>query len=67
MTHYVLGVQVEDAGCKKLRIVPHLGDLDFAKGTFPTPYGVVTISHRKEADGRVHTEIDAPKGVKIVK
>lgn len=67
MTHYVLGVTVEEAGCKKLRIEPHLGDLEYAKGTYPTPYGVVTISHTKLADGTVQTEIDAPAGVEIVK
>ena len=67
MTHYVLGVTVEEAGCKKLRIEPHLEDLEYAKGTYPTPYGVVTISHTKLADGTVQTEVDAPEGVEIVK
>ena len=66
MTHYVLGVTVEEAGCKKLRIEPHLGDLEYAKGTYPTPYGVVTISHTKQADGTVKSEIQAPVGVEII-
>ena len=67
MTHYMLGVTVEEPGCRKLRIEPHLGDLEYAKGTYPTPYGVVTISHTKLADGTVKTEVDAPAGVEIVR
>ena len=66
MTHYVLGVQVEEPGCRKIRIEPHLGDLSYAKGTYPTPLGVVRISHVKMEDGSVHTEVSAPKGVEIV-
>ena len=27
MTHYILGIRIEEAGCKKLRIDPQLGDL----------------------------------------
>jgi len=34
---------------------------------FPTPYGVVQISHKKAADGKVKTNVKAPKGVKIIK
>ncbi|MBQ4046952.1 MAG: alpha-L-rhamnosidase [Clostridia bacterium] len=66
MTHYVLGIQVAEPGCGKIRIAPHLGDLTYAKGTFPTPYGVLSVSHVKNADGTVTTEIDAPEGVEIV-
>jgi hypothetical protein len=67
MSRYILGVQVEEPGCRKLRIEPHLGDLDFAKGTYPTPYGVVTVSHRKLKDGTIHTEVTAPDGVEILR
>lgn len=65
MTEYVLGVQVVEPGCRRLRIEPHLGDLQWAEGTFPTPEGVVTIRHEKNADGSVKSRIKAPKGVKI--
>lgn len=66
LTHYVLGVHVEEPGCRKIRIEPHLCDLTYAKGTYPTPLGTVSISHVKQADGSVHTEVKAPKGVEIV-
>jgi hypothetical protein len=66
LSEYVLGVKVVEAGCKVLSIEPHLGDLEWVEGTFPTPYGVVQISHKKGADGKVKTTVKAPKEVKTL-
>ncbi len=66
MTQYVLGIRIEEKGCKKIRIAPELGDLSYAKGTFPTPYGVLTVSHTKNTDGTIHTEVTAPKEIEIL-
>ncbi|MDR0902967.1 MAG: hypothetical protein LBM92_09400 [Opitutaceae bacterium] len=63
---HVLGVQVVEPGCKTLKIEPHLGDLEWVEGTFPTPLGVVSISHKKGADGKIKTEVRAPAGVRII-
>jgi alpha-L-rhamnosidase len=65
MTHYILGVKVEEPGCRKLTIEPHLGDLSYANGTYPTPHGVVTIRNTKDSDENVTTEVTAPKGVEV--
>ncbi|MDR2119469.1 MAG: alpha-L-rhamnosidase [Tannerella sp.] len=67
LSEHVLGVQVVDAGCRTLRIDPHPEDLQWVKGTFPTPYGVVEISHRKDASGKIISDVKAPRGVKIIK
>lgn len=67
LTRHVLGVDIAEAGCKTLRVTPHLGDLQWAEGTFPTPCGVVTIRHDKQADESVTSVIDAPPGVEIVR
>lgn len=67
LSAHVLGVKVLEPGCKKVAIEPHLGNLKWAKGTFPTPYGVITIYHKVGANGKVISEVHAPKGVKIVK
>lgn len=67
LTAHVLGVQVMEPGCKVLKIEPHLGDLKFVEGTFPTPYGVVKIKHTKMANGKINSKITAPKEVKIIK
>jgi hypothetical protein len=66
LSRHVLGVQVVEPGCRKIRIEPHLGDLQWVEGTFPTPYGVVYIKHVKETNGRVKTEVKVPKGVRVV-
>ena len=67
LSAHVLGVEIVEAGCKVLKIEPHLGSLEWAEGTFPTPYGDVKISHRKNTQGKVITRVDAPKGVRILR
>jgi alpha-L-rhamnosidase len=67
LTEHVLGISVVDAGCKTLKIVPHLGDLQWAEGTFPTPAGVLWVRHEKQSDGSIKTVYKAPKGIKILK
>ncbi len=66
LTEYVLGVDIMEAGCKKIRIKPNLGYLSYAKGSIATPYGKVLISHEKNADGTISTHVDAPKGIEII-
>lgn len=66
LSEYVLGVEVVEPGCRVVRITPHLGDLEWVEGTFPTPYGVISIRHEKGADGQVKSQIDAPSEVKII-
>lgn len=67
LTEYVLGVQVMEPGCRVLRIVPHLADLDWVEGTFPTPKGIVKIRHEKQPDGSISSKIEAPEGIVINK
>lgn len=67
LTEHVLGVSVEEAGCKTIRIQPNLGDLQWVEGTYPTPMGVVKIRHEKQANGKIKSTIDAPKGVKVLR
>lgn len=66
LSEYVLGVQVVEPGCRTVRIAPHLGDLEWVEGTFPTPYGVITIRHEIGAGGQVKSRINAPAEVKII-
>ena len=67
LIRHTLGVEVVEAACKVVKITPHLGDLEWAKGSFPTPYGDITISHTRKADGSIKSEIKAPRGVKIIR
>lgn len=66
LVEHVLGVTVEAPGCKVLRVAPHLDGLKWVKGKFPTPYGVVSIDHKRLSDGTVETKIDSPNGVKVI-
>ena len=66
LTEYVLGIQVVAPGCKKIRVVPHLGDLQWVEGSFPTPYGVLKVRHEKTANGKIKSDVQAPDGVEIV-
>lgn len=67
LSRHVLGVQVLEPGCRKVKIEPHLGDLEWVEGSFPTPLGVITIKHTRGADGKVLSEIQAPEGIEIIK
>ena len=67
LSNHVLGVEILEPGCKKVRISPHLGNLQWAKGTYPTPYGQIKVHHQKQADGTVKSSIEVPKGVKVAK
>jgi len=66
LSQYTLGVNVVEPGCKTIRLEPHLGDLQWVKGTFPTPFVVLKIEHKKDANGKVVTTYTAPKGVKVM-
>jgi hypothetical protein len=67
LSQHVLGISVLEPGCKTVRIVPHLSDLQWAEGTFPTPYGIIKVRHEKKTDGTVDSKIEAPKEINIVR
>ncbi len=62
----VLGIHILTVGCEKIRIKPNLGNLKWAKGTYPTPKGIVSVSCIKRADGSTEVEWSAPEGVEII-
>ena len=65
LSDYVLGVHILEPGCKKVYIQPILGDLEWVKGTYPTPYGNIVIEHRVE-NGKIVSDITAPEEVTII-
>ncbi len=62
----VLGINILSKGCKKIGIKPNLGNLSWAKGEYPTPLGVVTVSCEKMQDGSIKTDWTAPKGIEVI-
>jgi hypothetical protein len=64
LSEHVLGVSPAAPGFAEAAIRPHLGGLDWARGTVPTPHGVIGVSHERRADGTVATEVTLPEGVR---
>ena len=67
LSRHVLGIRILEPGCRTISVEPHLGGLQWVEGSFPTPYGTVSVRHEKDASGRVHTWVDAPDRIKIIK
>ena len=66
LSQYVLGINVTNGG-EEIELDPHLGDLEFAEGTFPTKYGVFQVRHEKNSEGKIDTSYKAPDGIKVTK
>ena len=66
LTRYVLGVEIMEPGCRKIRVSPNLCGLKWVRGTYPTPEGVLEIEHRAQENGGVKTVIHAPKGIEVI-
>lgn len=62
----ILGIEILEPGCRKLAIHPDLGNLTWAKGTYPTPYGIVRVFAEKK-DGNIIVDVDAPEEIEIVR
>ncbi len=60
----VLGIKILEPGCKKIRISPNLGNLTYAKGTYPTPYGILSIEC-KNNDGRLLISYTCPDEITV--
>lgn len=66
LTKYILGIEIVEPGCRKIRIQPNLCGLQWVRGTYPTPEGVLEVEHRAQEHGGVKTVIHAPKGVDVI-
>lgn len=65
LSNYVLGVKNLAPG--KYEVKPDLAWLDWAKGTYPTPNGPISVWAHKDQNGETVVEIDAPLGIEIVR
>jgi len=63
----VLGITPLEPGCKRVRIAPQLGRLQWAEGAYPTPLGPIEVRHVRQPDGSVQSTINAPAGVIVVR
>ena len=61
---YVLGINILEAGYKKLYISPDLCGLQWAEGCVPTPYGSIKISIKRVENG-LAVHLIAPREISI--
>lgn len=66
ITENILGVKPLEAGYKKVEICPHPADLEFARGTVPTPYGDIRISWKAENGEITSLNYSLPEGITAV-
>lgn len=66
LTRYILGIEIVEPGCRKIRVQPNMCGLQWVKGTYPTPEGVMEIEHRAQENGGVKTVIHAPHGIEVI-
>lgn len=66
LSRWVLGIRPVEAGFAAVEIEPHLGSLQWAEGSFPTPYGVIKVRHDRLSDGSVKSDVKVPDGVKVI-
>ena len=64
LSHYVLGIRPIDACTYEIK--PELADLLWARGSYPTAKGIITVSVEKTTDG-IKVEYTAPEGIKIIR
>ncbi len=61
----VLGIKILESGCRKIEIKPKLGNLRFAKGTYPTPFGIISVECTKDGE-TVSINYSAPENIEII-
>ncbi len=66
LIEHVLGISPAEPGFACLKLNPHLGDLEWARGTLPTPHGAIGVEIARADDGGQNVEIELPDGVEIV-
>ncbi|MBM3495809.1 MAG: alpha-L-rhamnosidase, partial [Armatimonadetes bacterium] len=65
LSEHVLGISPATPGFGSVRVEPHLGDLQWARGSVPTPLGAIHVEHRLADDGSLETELDLPSGMEL--
>jgi hypothetical protein len=65
LSQHVLGITLMEGG-EAVKIEPHLGNLKYAKGTYPTKHGLIRLTHFRDADGQVQSIVEAPEGMKVI-
>ncbi len=63
LTEQVLGIQRLSPGWAKVQIAPNLCGLDFARGSVPTPFGIIKVEWEHAGDDELAVKVDLPEGI----
>ena len=66
LSEYVLGIKQVGFDGKTFEVNPHISDLGYVKGVYPTPFGNIEVFAEKQPDGSVKTTVNKPDCIKIV-
>ncbi|MDH7460254.1 alpha-rhamnosidase [Chitinophagaceae bacterium 26-R-25] len=59
----ICGIEPASFGFAKVKIEPHLGELQWANGVLPHPKGNLSVSLKRKGANGIDAAIDLPKGV----
>ncbi|WP_350001528.1 alpha-L-rhamnosidase C-terminal domain-containing protein [Pseudarthrobacter sp. WHRI 8279] len=60
---YILGVRPASPGFTSATIDPAPSDLDWAEGTVPTPYGLISVHWKRATEGSRRVTVSAPLAI----
>lgn len=63
LSERILGIKFLVPGGRQFTVSPDLGDLEYVKGSLPTPYGVITV----EADRSGKIKVEHPGEISLIK
>lgn len=66
LMEHVLGIAPASPGFATVTLNPHLAQLTYARGTFPTPHGLIEVTHERGPEGEIKTSLKLPAGVRLV-
>lgn len=61
LTQQILGVTPIEAGWARVRIAPLIGALEFARGTVPSPRGLIRVEWEKAGDDQLAVRVELPE------
>jgi alpha-L-rhamnosidase len=67
LSRHVLGIEPAAPGCRVVRIRPHLGNLQWAEGAFPTSLGIIRVRHHRREDGTIHSDVEPPSSIQVLR
>jgi hypothetical protein len=63
LSQQILGVRSVATAWKRVRIEPLTGELDFARGTTPSPMGPIRVEWEKVGDDQLAVRVELPEGI----